>query len=112
MEAEDLVEDKVIEMGEPAARASSLHWMGGPYRLEGSNRCYNVYKYRKFKAFMKIAYLPNAYEKTIINDFQNGVDMSTFLADGNILVKMFHRFLIFSSEGNFIAKVSFEEHQT
>tara|TARA_B110000285_G_scaffold235340_1_gene316454 strand:- start:999 stop:1304 length:306 start_codon:yes stop_codon:yes gene_type:complete len=58
---------------------------------------------------MKILYLPNAYEKTIINDFQNGVDMSTFLANGNILLKIFHRFLIFSTDGAFISKVTFEE---
>ena len=58
---------------------------------------------------MKIVYLPNAYEKTIINDFQNGVDMSTFLANGNILLKIFHRFLIFSTDGAFISKVTFEE---
>ena len=58
---------------------------------------------------MKILYLPNAYEKTIINDFQNGVDMSTFLANGNILLKIFHRFLIFSTDGAFISKVTFQE---
>ena len=58
---------------------------------------------------MKIVYLPNAYEKTIINDFQNGVDMSTFLANGNILLKIFHRFLIFSTDGAFISKVTFQE---
>jgi hypothetical protein len=58
---------------------------------------------------MKIVYLPNAYEKTIINDFQNGVDMSTFLANGNILLKIFHRFLVFSTDGAFISKVTFAE---
>lgn len=58
---------------------------------------------------MKIVYLPNAYEKTMINDFQNGVDMSTFLANGDILLKIFHRFLIFSTDGAFISKVTFEE---
>ena len=60
---------------------------------------------------MKIVYLPNAYEKTIINDFQNGVDMSTFLANGNILLKIFHRFLIFSADGAFISTVTFEDEE-
>ena len=59
---------------------------------------------------MKIYYLPDTAEKTLINDCFNGVDMSTFLDNGYILVKIFHRFLIFTELGVFVTEVNFNEY--
>ena len=56
---------------------------------------------------MRIFYLPDRTEKTLINDFQNLVDMSTFLENGNILLKIRDRFMIFTQRGHFIGQVSF-----
>lgn len=35
--------------------------------------------------------------------------MSTFLDDGNILIKLFHRYMVFTIDGNFISEVTFEK---
>ena len=56
---------------------------------------------------MRIFYLPDRTEKTLINDFQNLVDMSTFLENGNILLKIRSRYMIFTQKGHFIDEVSF-----
>jgi hypothetical protein len=46
---------------------------------------------------------------TLINDYLNWVDMSTFLEDGKILVKNRRRFMVFTSNGNFIDEVEFND---
>ena len=38
--------------------------------------------------------------------------MSTFLDNGNILIKILHRFLIFSDEGSFINEVHFSDYKS
>jgi len=43
----------------------------------------------------------------LINDFGNFVDMSTFLEDGNILIRSRRRFMVFTSEGFFKDEVDF-----
>ena len=45
----------------------------------------------------------------LINDFLNWVDMSTFLENGKILVKIRRRFMIFTGDGNFIAETEFND---
>ena len=46
---------------------------------------------------------------TLINDYLNWVDMSTFLEDGKILVKNRRRFMVFTNNGNFIDEVEFND---
>ena len=84
MEAEDLI-DKKSEKSD-----GKQYWMRGPFKFEGSNRFYNVYRQNKFRTFLKIYYLPDSTERTLINDYLNGVDMSTFLQNGKVLLKIFH----------------------
>ena len=45
----------------------------------------------------------------LINDFQEKVDMSTYLESGDILVKVFKRFMAFTANGCFIDEVEFNE---
>lgn len=85
MDAESLIEDQ-LQSGDGMRH----YWMRGPFKFEGSNRFYNVYRKNKFQTFMRIFYLPDTTERTLMNDFQNGADMSTFLQNGKILVKVFH----------------------
>ncbi len=42
-----------------------------------------------------------------MNDFSNFVDMSTFLQGGQVLLRCRRRFMIFSSTGNYIDEVMF-----
>jgi hypothetical protein len=43
----------------------------------------------------------------LVNDVQKKVDLSTFLSDGNILVRVLYRFLVFDCDGAFIDEVEF-----
>lgn len=43
----------------------------------------------------------------MLNDYQNYVDMSTFLENGSILLKCRRRFMVFNEEGNFICEATF-----
>lgn len=45
----------------------------------------------------------------LINDFLNWVDMSTFLEDGKILIKIRRRFMVFTAEGAFLDEVKFDD---
>ena len=81
----------------------------GPYTLSGSNRFYEVFRQNKFNSFLRIYTLPDQVQKTLINDFQNQVDMSTFLEDGNILIRSRSRFMVFSKEGFFKDEVTFND---
>lgn len=81
----------------------------GPFTFSGSNRFYEVFRQSKFKSFMRIYTLPDMVQKTLINDFGNYVDMSTFLEDGNILMRSRSRFMIFSKEGFFKDEITFND---
>lgn len=51
-------------------------------------------------------------EKTLINDIQNKVDLATFLEDGDILLKINNRFLLFkATNGQFVADIEFEPYE-
>ena len=50
---------------------------------------------------------PNKVQKSLVNDFQNYVDMSTFLENGNILLKCRRRYMVFPGDGNFVDEVYF-----
>ena len=84
-------------------------YLKGPFTFTGNNRFYNVLRQRKFKTFIRIFNLPDKTQRTLVNDFSNYVDMSTFLPGGQILLRCRRRFLIFSSDGNFIDEVKFND---
>ena len=99
MEAENLINQQNLR--------ESVTQIKGPIQFQGSNRFYNGYKKNRFESFVRIFSLPNKTQKTLINDFQNKVDASSFLGNGNILLKISNRFMIFSSDGNFITEATF-----
>jgi len=101
MESEELVpEDRT---------KASIDWYKGPFNIRGSNRVYNTYTSEKYKSFIKISSVPDTNERVIVNDFMNSVDMSTFMPDGKILLRVNQRFMIFNSEGAFIQEVHFKD---
>jgi len=44
---------------------------------------------------------------TMIQDKNNSVELVTFLKDGNILLKIGNRFMLFNDCGNFIDEIEF-----
>jgi long-subunit acyl-CoA synthetase (AMP-forming) len=63
----------------------------------------------KFQSYINIQQRPDSTDMTLINDYLNWVDMSTFLEDGKILVKNRRRFMVFTNNGNFIDEVEFND---
>ena len=45
----------------------------------------------------------------LINDFLNKVDMSTYIEGGDILVKVYMRFMAFTQKCEFIDEVEFKD---
>lgn len=75
--------------------------------MTGSNQFFCVLRSGKYKSFIKLVQQPDKVAKTLVNDFQNYCDVSSFLENGNILVKCRRRYMIFTSEGSFIDEVEF-----
>lgn len=63
----------------------------------------------KFQSNIRIYMKPDKTQKKLVNDFLNWVDMSTYLEDGKILIKIRRRFMIFTSDGAFIDEVEFND---
>ena len=101
MESEDIV---VEVRGKPKSK-----YIKGPLVIGGSKRFFNIYQVKKFTSHMTICQRPDATSKTMINDFQNTVDMSTFLSNGKIMIKILNRFMVFTQNGNFIDEVQFDD---
>ena len=77
--------------------------------MRASNRFFNVYQQGKFTSQLMIFQRPDTTRSTLINDFLNWVDMSSFLSDGKILVKIRRRFMIFTGDGAFIDEANFDD---
>ena len=74
----------------------------------GSSKFIDIYQFCRTKSYLRLFNLPDIVEKTLVNDRMNKVEMSTFLDDGEILIKTGSRYLHFSSEnGSFISEVKF-----
>jgi hypothetical protein len=99
--------DKDTKIGEEKV---SLNYASGPYLYEGSNEFAVMYQENDKHIYKKIIYsLPNSTTNVLINDIYNKVELSTFLADGRILVKIAQRFLLFDPEGTFTDEIEFED---
>mgnify|MGYP006089676223 CR=1 FL=1 len=103
MESED-----IFELLDKKSGAIS-RYIKGPTEIQGSMRFFNVYQKKKFSSFMIICQKPDSTTKTLINDYLNQVDMSTFLEDGKILMKIGKRFMVFTSNGAFIDETEFND---
>jgi len=51
--------------------------------------------------------VPDSKVSSLLVDFENKVEASTFLSDGKVLVKLANRFMVFTPEGQFIDHVAF-----
>jgi hypothetical protein len=68
-----------------------------------------VYQQDKFTSKIRLFQKPDKTEKPLINDYLNWVDMSTFLDNGKIMIKIRRRFMIFTHDGAFIDEVDFND---
>jgi hypothetical protein len=100
-EAEELIQE---DRSKPKSEFTK-----GPLLMGGSNRFYNIYRVNKFQSHLRIFLMPDSTQKVLINDFLNWVDMSTFLEDGKILIKIRRRFMVFTAEGAFLDEVKFDD---
>ena len=99
---EDLIVEKT---GQP-----KLYILKSPLEFKGSSMFIDIYYYCRTKSQIRVFNKPDVCQKTLINDRMNKVEMSTFLQDGEILLKIGSRFLHFNSEkGDFIGKMKFND---
>ena len=63
----------------------------------------------KFKYKAKIMQTPSSLTTTLIADLDEVAEFSTFLEDGNILLKSASRYMIFNSDGQFVDEVEFKD---
>jgi hypothetical protein len=101
LESEDIVVEK---RGQPLSKH-----IQGPIAINGSFRYFNVYQVDKFKSHMTVALKPDSTSRVVINDYLNFVDMSTFLEDGKILIKIRRRYMVFNCNGAFIDEAQFDD---
>ncbi len=55
--------------------------------------------------------LPESTTKTLMVDHMNMIDISTFLSNGDILLRCGHRYLVFDKDGFFKSQVSFNDNE-
>ena len=72
----------------------------------------DAYKTGSFKCDAIIYEKPDSAQKTLINDFQHLVDISSFMDNGKIFVKLQRRFMIFTKDGVFIDEADFDNSET
>jgi len=84
-------------------------FISGPIDFAGSSNIFNIYQINKFTSRINIQQKPDSTAKTLLNDYLNWVDMSSFLDDGKILVKIRRRFMVFTGNGDFIDEVEFND---
>ena len=76
--------------------------------FKGSTFFFCVHTIGQFKCVLSTYTLPDAQKVTLITDFQNQTDLSTFVNNGNILIKCKNRFMIFGDNGVFRCEVQFD----
>lgn len=99
---EELIEEKPGQLRRKILKS--------PLVCKGSSSFIDFYQYCRTKSFMRMFHLPDVVQKTLVNDRMNKVDMSTFMEDGDVLVKIGSRFLQFCAErGDFIGQLKFND---
>jgi hypothetical protein len=53
--------------------------------------------------------LPDSVTTNLIGDYENKVTMSTFLDDGDILLQVGYRFMLFENNGEFKDEIEFSD---
>lgn len=85
----------------------------GPLLIKGSNEFLVVfYNPNTQRSIARIISKPDCNNKNLIATAENRCDkceLSTFLENGDILLKVKHRFMIFNKNGDFIDQVTFSD---
>jgi hypothetical protein len=79
--------------------------------MKASQRFINVYQVDKFVSHIRLVLKPDSAHKVFLNDHSDWLDMSSFLDDGKILVKIRRRFMVFARDGAFIDEVEFNDFE-
>ena len=88
----------------------NLEYVAGPYMIDHGNRFKlvvkdvktNVYKFKNIR-------LPDNKAEFLLMCKYNPVNLSTFLNNGQILLQIEHRFMIYGKDGVFIDQIEFKE---
>lgn len=100
--------DKQLDTEENNDNLFQFH--GGPFQVHGSNEFLVIYlNCKTMKSFARFFMHPDSNDKSLIADYENKCDLTTFLDNGDILLKIYNRFLVFDQDGGFIGRVKFYE---
>lgn len=102
LDNEQLSKQKSLEQ-KVGGETKLLRYASGPFIYEGSSEFVIVYQENDSYVYKQMIYsLPTNKTNILVNDIDKKVDMSTFLEEGMILVKIAHRYLLFDKNGGFI----------
>ena len=80
----------------------------GPFAVDGNNEFAIVFKdTSSFQIQVKFYQQPDSYEVSLLADYKNKCEFSTFLKSGEILIKILDRYMVFDQWGSFIYQVTF-----
>ena len=104
LDMEELSEIQDVEGVDDEKKFSS-----GPFMYKGSAQYGCIYRYGTSYSYKQRIYqLPSSKSETLLCDSLKRVNMTTFLENGQILMKVDNRFMIFDKDGEFIDEVEFK----
>ena len=110
LDMEQLSQQQGKDLKISGSEKKSYVYASGPFVYLGSSEFVNVYQQNDSYIYrQKIYSLPDNKTSVLINDIDNKVDMSTFLHDGKIMVKIAQRYMLFDKNGEFIDQIDFED---
>ena len=102
LDAETLADESSLNMKYEFSR--------GPFLINGSSQFLIEFKFlvegQLPQNVSKVYHILDQSTKILVNDFNNEVNFSSYLQNGNIIVKSSQRFLIFNSKGDFITEAN------
>lgn len=76
--------------------------------MDGNNEFSLVFKdVSSYKIITKFYEEPDSVSVSLLADYQNKCEFSTFLQSGEILIKIMDRYLVFNNDGEFIYQCTF-----
>jgi hypothetical protein len=83
--------------------ASRVTCQSGPLPVDGTSEFLAIFTDRTSRSVSTCVYqLPDSYGVSLLADYENQCEFSTFLKGGEILLKINQRFMVFDKTGNFI----------
>jgi hypothetical protein len=84
----------------------------GPVQSKGSDEVHIVFKYSQKLIYKTLVILePDSLVTTLVADFDEKVDFTTFMDNDRILLKIANRFMVFNNIGEFVDEVEFKDLQ-